>query len=136
MLNPFWILSYLHLFAFLCNSNTWIFYKSVYSKEWDPSTLCMSLIGISTKDVILPKSKMIVYSFIYQGSSIHGNLQLMNPHECKHFFHLAKWMCVTNITFFKQKCDCTIHVHRNAKSNIWLNYTSNSLEASEFFGSI
>jgi hypothetical protein len=28
---------------------------------------------------------------------------------------------VTNLTF-SQKCDCTVHVHRNAKSYIWLNY--------------
>ena len=44
------------VFAFLMQLQYLDIYKSVYSKEWDPSTFCKSLIGISTKDVILPKN--------------------------------------------------------------------------------
>ena len=43
------------VFAFLMQLQHLDFHKSVYSKEWDPSNFCKSLIGISTKDVILPK---------------------------------------------------------------------------------
>jgi len=47
---------------------------------------------------------------------------IMDSHEHKCHFHLEKWPCVTNLTFFSQKCDCTVHIHWNTKSNIWLNY--------------
>lgn len=43
-------------------------------------------------------------------------------------------MIVWQISHFNKSVIVQIHEHRNAKSNIWLNYTSNSLETSEFFG--
>ena len=63
------------VFAFFMQLQHLDFYKSVYSKDWDPSTFCKSLIGISTKDVILPKNINECLPFVYQGSLINGNLQ-------------------------------------------------------------
>ena len=134
MLNPFWILSYLHFYAtptlgFFLQIRVFKGVRSIYPlhvPHWDFNKGC-NFAQIINDCLLIHLSRIFdPWQFTTYGSSWMQTF----------FFHLAKWICVTNLTFFKQKCDCTIHVHRNAKSNIWLNYTSNSLEASEFFGSI
>jgi len=79
------------VFAFLMQLQYLDFYKSVYSKEWDPSTFCKSLIRISTKDVILPKNINDCLLIHLQGYLVHGNYNIMDSHKRECYFPLEKW---------------------------------------------
>ena len=114
----------------LCNSNTWILQiwgKDIHLPFASPSS------GFQQRMWYCQNHKwLFTHSFIKDLRSMAIYIR-MDALECGYHFPSENDQ-VWQISHFNKSVIVQIHEHRNAKSNIWLNYTSNSLETSEFFG--